>query len=122
MSQITEAAFIPCYLLSETTHQFARKNCNDGITGLNYIWLTPVNIAANLTAMVITPLVAAVNLVVAGLFAAIGVCSCDEQAKEAWYKAASESAKTAILSTTILELAMFIRLFNVNACKHLFDN
>lgn len=121
-SSIAALPIVPVYLLSELPHQFAKEYCNETPIGaLNYIWLTPLNIATNLLAMAITPVLALVDLVAAGIFAAIGACCSNGYDKEEWYDSAKECAYIAFAFSTVGELMMLSRLFNVNACQHAFD-
>lgn len=118
MSSVALAPILPFALLSESVHQVAHNN---SLGGLNYLWLTPLNIATNLTAMVITPIISVVNLVAAGFFAGIGVCCSNKVTQQRWYNAASDNVRSAVLCSTMLELVMFTRLFNVYAFHGIFD-
>jgi hypothetical protein len=71
--------------------------------------------ASNLIALVITPMISLVNLVVAAIFATIGSCCSDPDVQEEWYQSARDNARLALAFFALGEIVIFARIFNINA-------
>lgn len=121
ISSVAVYSTTPYYLLSDGPNRFAHNVCNESMIGsLNYIWLTPLNIATNLAAMALSPLMSLVDLIAAALFASIACCCSNSREQARWYRSAEHCALVAWDLCTRAELVMFARILNVNACHGYF--